>query len=337
MAGTFCTKTSTPEYLLPFLKHTQLFLSCPLTWQADLPLVLPPPSLPASNIFADWPSGARSWPWKGMQNVDAYFGGSELHAMGHLIYIARALEATAPAAGSTFGPTAAAAAVNVTNALKQLLLKRLQLPCTFAVPGGGANPGSLCYDNLFKLVTTARAQSVSALPAAVVMQHDVVSVLMACAWFLLLFVSMRLLQLAGGSINQQCTQSCNSQPQTAPPSCLCCVAVTFITCFFFCFCCAGHLWRQCRVFQPHWHRPPLPLRVRCLHFPTLSYAQFSIFALSHAWMTWNYNWGTLVPSHTACFARRLLSGDGSRASMPGSKANMQGASLRLPLCLLLPC
>jgi hypothetical protein len=129
--------------------------------QADLPLVLPPPTLPASNIFADWPSGPRAWPWKGMQNVDVYFGGSELHAMGQLIYIARALEATSPAAGSTFGPTAAAAAVNVTSALKQLLLKRLQLPCTFAVPGGGANPGSLCYDNVFKLVTTARAQSVS--------------------------------------------------------------------------------------------------------------------------------------------------------------------------------
>lgn len=141
------------------LKSASMRANIEQTLLADLPLVLPPPSLPASNIFADWPSGARSWPWKGMQNVDAYFGGSELHAMGHLIYIARALEATAPAAGSTFGPTAAAAAVNVTNALKQLLLKRLQLPCTFAVPGGGANPGSLCYDNVFKLVTTARAQS----------------------------------------------------------------------------------------------------------------------------------------------------------------------------------
>jgi hypothetical protein len=103
-----------------------------------------------------------------MQNVDVYFGGSELHAMGQLIYIARALEATAPAAGSSFGPTAATAAVNVTNALKQLLLKRLQLPCTFAVPGGGTNPGSLCYDNVFKLVTTARAQSVSTTAATVV-------------------------------------------------------------------------------------------------------------------------------------------------------------------------
>jgi hypothetical protein len=96
-----------------------------------------------------------------MQNADVYFGGSELQAMAQLIYIARALQETAPTAGSSFGLAAASAAANVTTALKQLLLRRLQLPCTFAVPGGGANPGSLCYDNVFKLVTTARAQSVS--------------------------------------------------------------------------------------------------------------------------------------------------------------------------------
>lgn len=31
--------------------------------QADLSLVLPPASLPANNLFADWPAGARAWPW----------------------------------------------------------------------------------------------------------------------------------------------------------------------------------------------------------------------------------------------------------------------------------
>eukprot|EP00775_Hariotina_reticulata_P009166 gene9166-9333_t len=128
------------------------------TLLADLPLMLPPASL-GSNIFADWPFGPRSWPWRGSFNVDAYFGGSEMAAMARIIYIARALEKTAIAAGSTFGPQAAVAATRVTDALKQLLLKKLSLPCTYNVPSGAPNYGAMCYDTIFKLVTTSRAQS----------------------------------------------------------------------------------------------------------------------------------------------------------------------------------
>jgi len=119
----------------------------------DLPLVLPPSTLPASNPFADWPMGARAWPWKGIMNLDAYFGGSEMQAMARMIYIAKALEATSAAAGSSFGLTAAAAAANVTNALGMLLQRKLTLPCTAAA----TDPGALCYDSIFKVVTTARA------------------------------------------------------------------------------------------------------------------------------------------------------------------------------------
>jgi hypothetical protein len=139
---------------------------CPASAQADLPLVLPSPALGA-NIFADWPrlNVNRSWPWTGQFNEDPYFGGAELQAMAQLIYIARALQATAPAAGSTFGPTASAAAVNVTSALRQLLQRRLTLPCR------PTNPGSLCYDSVFRLVTTARAQGVSA--AASIMLRNI--------------------------------------------------------------------------------------------------------------------------------------------------------------------
>jgi hypothetical protein len=82
-------------------------------------------------------------------------------AMARIIYIARALEKTAAAAGSTFGPQAASAATRVTDALKQLLLKKLSLPCTYNVPSGAPNYGAMCYDTVFKLVTTSRAQSVS--------------------------------------------------------------------------------------------------------------------------------------------------------------------------------
>lgn len=53
--------------------------------------------------------------------IAACAGGHEMHAMGQLIYIARALERSAP--GSAFAPQAAAAAANVTAALQQLLLK----------------------------------------------------------------------------------------------------------------------------------------------------------------------------------------------------------------------
>lgn len=69
----------------------------------------------------------------------------------------QALEATSAAAGSSFGLTAAAAAANVTNALGSLLQRKLTLPCT----QDGANPGALCYDGVFKMVTTTRALRVS--------------------------------------------------------------------------------------------------------------------------------------------------------------------------------
>lgn len=73
----------------------------------------------------------------------------------------RALEKTAPSAGSNFAQEASAAASRVTDALKQLLLHRLSLPCDSEAENGGANPGALCYDDVFKLVTTARALIVS--------------------------------------------------------------------------------------------------------------------------------------------------------------------------------
>jgi hypothetical protein len=122
-----------------------------LPLQKDVPLVTPSPAI-ANNPFREWPGG---WPWRGWFNVDVYFGGSQMAAMGRLIAIGRALAAD----GST---TAAAAADKVAAALKLLLQRRLTLPCTFApASGGGANPGSLCWDPVFKVVTTSRAQSVS--------------------------------------------------------------------------------------------------------------------------------------------------------------------------------
>lgn len=88
-------------------------------------------------------------------NLDAYFGGSEMQAMARMIYIAQALADTSTAA-SSFGLQAAAAAANVTNALGMLLQRKLTLPCT----GTASNPGALCYDGTFKLITTARALAV---------------------------------------------------------------------------------------------------------------------------------------------------------------------------------
>lgn len=144
------------EQVVPLLTETQAAANLRNTaWRseieqtllADVPLVLPPAS---GNPFASWPGG---WPWKGLMNLDAYFGGSEMQAMARLIHIAKALEETAPAAGSNFGPSAAAAAASVTNALRLLLQRKLTLPCT----ADGANPGALCYDNVLKTVTTVRA------------------------------------------------------------------------------------------------------------------------------------------------------------------------------------
>lgn len=89
-------------------------------------------------------------------NLDPYFGGAEMQAMARIIYIAKALEATSTAAGSSFGLTAAAAAANVTNALGLLLQRKLTLPCT----ADAREPGALCYDGTFKVITTARALNV---------------------------------------------------------------------------------------------------------------------------------------------------------------------------------
>ena len=90
-------------------------------------------------------------------NLDAYFGGSEMQAMARIIYIAQALAETSAAAGSSFGLQATAAAANVTNALGMLLQRKLTLPCTSTA----SQPGALCYDPVFKVVTTARALAVS--------------------------------------------------------------------------------------------------------------------------------------------------------------------------------
>lgn len=69
----------------------------------------------------------------------------------------QALAQTSAASGSGFGRTAAAAAANVTNALGLVLKHRLSLRCT----PDAANPGALCYDGVFGMVTTARALQVS--------------------------------------------------------------------------------------------------------------------------------------------------------------------------------
>lgn len=79
----------------------------------------------------------------------------------HVVVVptAQALEATAAAQGSSLGPSfAAAAAANVTNALRLLLEHKLTLPCTEE----GPNAGALCYDSAFKTIATARALRVSA-------------------------------------------------------------------------------------------------------------------------------------------------------------------------------
>jgi hypothetical protein len=52
--------------------------------------------------------------------------------------------------------TASAAAANITNALGLLLQHKLSLRCD----AGGTIPGALCYDGVFKMITTARALNV---------------------------------------------------------------------------------------------------------------------------------------------------------------------------------
>ena len=126
--------------------------------QKDVLLVTPPPAV-AKEPFRDWPFGNSSWPWKGKFNLDPYYGGSGLAAMARLIYIGRSLAKE----GST---TAGAAADKVAGALKLLLQKRLASKCAFQAgfyEGGplDGRPGTLCYDSVFKLVTTSRAQGVS--------------------------------------------------------------------------------------------------------------------------------------------------------------------------------
>lgn len=59
-----CSKSTQGDHVLCSRNTAWVLLACP---QADLPLVLPPASLDATNWFADWPSGSRAWPWKGMQ------------------------------------------------------------------------------------------------------------------------------------------------------------------------------------------------------------------------------------------------------------------------------
>jgi hypothetical protein len=50
------------------MQPSMLFCLPSCDMQADLPLMLPPASL-GTNIFADWPFGSRSWPWRGSFNV----------------------------------------------------------------------------------------------------------------------------------------------------------------------------------------------------------------------------------------------------------------------------
>lgn len=73
------------------------------------------------------------------------------------MYVLQALAQTSTAAGSSFSLTAAAAAANITNALGLLLQHKLSLHCDTS----GTNPGALCYDGAFKMITTARALTVS--------------------------------------------------------------------------------------------------------------------------------------------------------------------------------
>lgn len=70
--------------------------------------------------------------------------------------VLQALAQTSTTAGSSFSLTASAAAANVTNALGLLLQHKLSLRCE----AGGADPGALCYDGAFKMITTARALNV---------------------------------------------------------------------------------------------------------------------------------------------------------------------------------